>query len=254
MRWSAGVRVPRYGNYTFAAAGADATLIIDGIPVVREGQPRRATVALPAGMHAVELTATVTASVHAPLQWSEAPVAANAAPLRPIAEHDLYAPQARPDGLFGRVDVDGEPWERRIDGTLATCCLYDDATGPGHLVTARWRGTLVAPRSGTYAMSVFSQGRLELRIDGALVLRSPSDGDAVTQAHPRLEQGAHRVGVTYRMSRSPGGIEWTWTPPGGRPSIVPPSALRPPRAAGPRPPVPAAAPLGPSYAPLVVVP
>ncbi len=219
-----------------------------------DGRPRRATVALPAGMHAVELTATVAASGQTPLEWSGAPVAGSAVPLRPVATSELYSRQTHPVGLFGRIGVEGETWDRRIDGTLATCCLYDDVGRPGDRVTASWRGTLLVPRAGTYSMSVFSQGQLELRIDGRLVLRSATDADAVTHARPRLERGPHRLDVSYRVTRSPGGIEWMWTPPGGRSSIVPPSALRPPRAAGPQPPVSTGGPPGPSYTPLVVVP
>jgi hypothetical protein len=253
MRWSAGLRIPEYGNYTFVAKGDDATLIIDGVPVI-DGRSRRATVALPAGMHAVELTATVTAPGETQLEWSGAPVAGSAVPLRPVATSELYSRQTHPVGLLGRIEVEGETWDRRIDGTLATCCLYDDVGRPGDRVTASWRGTLVVPRAGTYPMSVFSQGQLELRIDGRLVLRSATDADAVTHARPRLERGPHRLDVSYRMTRSPGGIEWMWTPPGGRSSIVPPSGLRPPRAAGPQPPVSTGGPRGPSYTPLVVVP
>ena len=254
MQWAAGLRIPQSGNYTFAARGRDTTLLIDGVPVFGDGRPRRATVALPAGMHAVELTAMVTASGQTPLEWSGAPVTGSAVPLRPVATFELYSRQVHPVGLLGRVEVDGETWDRRIDGTLATCCLYDDVGRPGDLVTASWRGTLVAPRAGTYSMSVFSQGALDLRIDGQLVLRSAGDADSVTLARPRLERGPHELDISYRMSRSPGGIEWTWRPPGGHSSIVPPSVLRPPRAAGPRPPVSATLPVGPSYAPLVVVP
>jgi 4-amino-4-deoxy-L-arabinose transferase-like glycosyltransferase len=254
MRWSAGLRAPQYGNYTFAARGADTTLLIDGVPVIGDGRSPRATVALPAGMHAVELTATVTAPGQTPLEWSGAPVAGSSVPLRPVATSELYSRQVHPAGLLGRIEVDGERWDRRLDGTLATCCLYDAVGRPGSRVTARWRGTLVAPRTGTYSMSAFSQGRLELRIDGELVLRSATDADSVTDARTRLARGAHTLYVKYRMSRSPGGIEWTWTPPGGRSSIVPPSALRPPRAAGPGRPLTEAGPVVPSYTALVVVP
>ena len=253
MQWSAGLRVPEYGNYAFAAKGGDATLAIDGVPVLGDGRPHRATVALPAGMHAVDLTAKVTASGQTPLEWSGAPVASSATPLLPIAKYELSSQQVHPVGLLGRIAVDGEIWDRRLDATLATCCLYDEV-GRGRPVTARWRGTLVAPRAGTYSLDVFSQGLLELRLDGTVVLRSATDADSVTHARLRLERGPHELVVMYRMSRSPGGIEVMWTPPGGRPSIVPPSALRPPRAAGPRPPVPTAGPFGPTYDPLVVIP
>jgi dolichyl-phosphate-mannose-protein mannosyltransferase/PA14 domain-containing protein len=251
MRWSAGLRVPQYGTYTFLARGGDTTLVLDGVRVIGRGRPRRATVTLPAGMHAVELAATVTAFGQTPLEWSGATGAGSPLLLQPFAQSELDSRQVRPAGLLGRVDVEGETWDRRVDGTLATCCLYDDVGMPGRSVTARWRGTLVAPRTGTYPLSVFSQGQLEFRIDGQPVLRSTTDADAVTHARPRLLRGPHELDITYRLSRSPGGIEWMWTPPGGPSSIVPPSALRPPRAAGPRPPVQRA---GPTYDPLIVLP
>jgi len=253
MRWLAGLRVPQSGNYTFVPTGGDASLSIDGVPLVGDGRPRHATVALPAGMHAVELAATVRAPGRPPLEWGGAPITGSAAVVRPIESYELSSRQVRPIGLSGRVEVDGETWDRHMDGTLATCCLYDQV-GRGQPVTAQWRGTLVAPRTGTYSLSVFSQGLLELRLDGTLVLRSSTDADSVTNTRLRLKRGPHGLAVTYRMSHSPGGIELMWTPPGGRPSIVPPSALRPPRAAGPRPQVSTAGPLGPTYAPLVVVP
>jgi hypothetical protein len=253
MQWSAGLRVPQDGNYTFAAPAEDATLTIDGAPVIGDGEPRRATVALPAGMHAVALTATVASPAQRSLEWSATPVTGSSSPMWPIARDQLSSRQVLPVGLLGRVDVDGEPWDRRVDGTLAACCLYDEARTPGR-VTASWRGTLVAPRTGTYSMSAFSQGMLELWIDRKLVLRSATDADTVTDARVRLGRGPHELAVSYRMTRSPGAIEVMWTPPGGQSSILPPSALRPPRAAGPRPPVAAAGSLGPSYAPLVVIP
>ena len=140
MRWSAGLRIPQSGGYTFAARGTDATLAIDGISLIDRGRPRRATVALPAGMHAVEFAATLTASGETPLEWSGAPVAGSAVPLRPVATSELYSRQVRPVGLLGRIEVEGETWDRRIDGTLATCCLYDDVGRPGDRVTASWRG------------------------------------------------------------------------------------------------------------------
>jgi len=135
-------------------------------------------------MHAVEFAATVTPARQTPLEWSGAPVTGSGVPLRPVETFELYSRQVHPVGLFDRVEVDGETWDRRVEGTLATCCLYDDVGRPGRVVTARWRGTLVAPQAGIYSMSVFSQGALELRIDGQIVLRSATDADSVTLARP----------------------------------------------------------------------
>lgn len=251
LRWSAGLRVPQFGNYAFSTGGAHATLAVDGQEIIRDGSPRRAVVALPAGMHAVELVATWAGPSRPLLRWSGAPLLGDSSPLRPVGGHELDARQTHPVGLSRKIDAEGEPTQRRIDGTIASCCLYDE--GRGGPLTARWEGTLVAPRSGFYTMSLFSQGVVELRIDRELILRSTNDADSVTRERFRLRRGMHRVDISYRIVQAPGGLEWTWTPPRGRTSIVPPSVLRP-RGGGPRPPLSSPAPIGRGYEPLVVVP
>ena len=252
--WRAGLRIPQYGNYTFSAARTRGTLEIDGVGVIRGGRPRRVTVALAAGMHAVRLGATVTRPSYESVRWSGvAEASGTALRLRPIEPYELYAPGADAvRGLFGGVSVTGEPDQHRIDGTLANCCLYDELGALGRSVTARWSGVLRAPVGGVYAMSLFSQGPLELRLDGRVVLRSTTDADSLAEARVRLARGAHRVEAVYRINRAPGGVEWTWTPPGGRTSIVPPSALRP-LGGGPERRL-RSGPVGPGYAPLVTIP
>jgi len=153
--------------------------------------------------------------------------------------------------LSADIKLEGQPIQRRIDGTIASCCLFED--GDGRPLTVRWSGTLLAPRTGRYTMSFFSQGLVGLRIDHDLVLRSTSDADSVTRARFRLRQGAHRVDISYRITRGPGALEWTWKPPAGRTSIVPPSVLRP-RAGRPERPLARDGVAGRTYEPLVVIP
>lgn len=251
LRWSAGLRIPQSGNYSFSTGGR-GTLRIDGVDVIRAGRPSRATVALPAGLHAVELAA---ASRNARFGWTGVPaVSGQPLPLRAVrpSELDRRVHGSLPRGLFGRVQIEGERDQLRLDGTLAHCCLYDRIDAFGRPSTVRWQGTLATPVEGTYGMSTFSQGPLTLRIGGRLVLRSVSDGDSFVRARIRLPRGRHSVDIVYRIRRSPGAIEWTWTLPGGQPSIVPPSALRP-SGGGPTSPL-DDSPAGPVYPSLVTLP
>jgi len=93
-------------------------------------------------------------------------------------------------------------------------------------------GTLHAPVNGTYGMAVFSQGRASLTVDGKVVVRTSVATDTTTRIRIRLAAGRHAVAFSYRVAGTPGGLEWSWTPPGASETIVPPSALEPPPGAG----------------------
>jgi hypothetical protein len=95
-----------------------------------------------------------------------------------------------------------------------------------------------------------------LRVDGRTIIRVRSGTDAAAFGKIRLTAGLHPVQLTYDVTPpSPGGLEWSWIPPGGAAySIVPPRVLEPPPGAGVAPPV-ALAKLGaqPVETPLAVV-
>ena len=94
--------------------------------------------------------------------------------------------------------------------------------------TATWIGTLKAPASGKYSMSLFAQGAVTLKIDQETVIATEASSEVPTSGDVVLAAGPHSVEVTLRITGGPGGLEWTWKPPGGVPSIVLPSVLSPP--------------------------
>jgi hypothetical protein len=78
-----------------------------------------------------------------------------------------------------------------------------------------------------------------MTVDGGPSRRTTGDGEKVQRFEPApLARGPHAVDIIYRVEHRPAAIDWIWTPPGGVESVVPPSALRPPEGAGPRPPLP----------------
>jgi hypothetical protein len=240
IRWTAGLRAGRYWNYEFMAPGVPARLTIDGVPVLdtTKGGPSQATVSLPLGLHFVEYEATVNdAGQSARLQWAIQPESdKDAAPARPtwapLPAEDLYAPMAAPHGLLAVLQPhDGDnqlPAEKRLDGSLAFCCLGSQLLNGDKPFTATWSGTLTAPASGVYSMTLFTQGAVDLKLDGRSVMRSDGSSETTLEASPNLTAGPHSVQVDMDSKGGPGGLEWMWTPPGGERSIVPPSALSPP--------------------------
>jgi hypothetical protein len=245
IRWSAELHVPAYWNYSLRLKRGPAVLRIDGKEELRLQTGRteaQVTVALARGRHFVTVDGVAAASGGPVLEW-RAPPAGNAQRLpgfatwRPIATSELMAAVA-PHGLLATVRGVGVPPEQRLDGTVATCCLTGDVLAGGNPYVVRWVGTLHAPKSGSYAMWLFTQGIAVLQVDGRLVLRSRSAADAVSFGRLRLREGEHKVVLSYRVVGTAGGIEWSWAPPGLPASIVPPSALEPPSGAGVGPRVP----------------
>ncbi len=211
-------------------------MIVDGILVlaVPAGSSAQATaVALARGVHAIEYEGVLTAEGQPPqLEWAKLPESASTASgdlkWLPVRVEELTPTATEPAGLFGIVRVNGQPDQRRLDGTLATCCLTRQVTWSDRPYTATWTGTLRAPLPGLYSMSLFSQGAAHLTIDRQTVIHTEASSDEPTNARVTLTAGSHSVELVFRVNGGQGGLEWIWTPPGGVTSVVPPSALSPP--------------------------
>ena len=97
---------------------------------------------------------------------------------------------------------------------------------------AEWRGYLRVPRTGVYDVFLRSEDPVQLKLDGQTVIRTNAALDMTNRRSFLLRAGRHPVVLTYHVNGSGGGLEWGWKPPGGRESIVPPSALEPPPGKG----------------------
>jgi 4-amino-4-deoxy-L-arabinose transferase-like glycosyltransferase len=227
-RWSAALRVPRYGNVRFSIA--EGVLSVDGREILRaRSGARETTVALPEGDHRVDVAAPLGAAA-ARVLWQPPLESA----LRRPRVSELWASDGPAQGLLGTYTHPQAPPELRLDSTLAAMSLgldygFDDAW------TARWTGTLLAPSDGPYAFGFFTHGgTVELSLDGGPPLKTEGDGEKRTRFEPfRLARGPHAVEIVYRVVHRPAAIDWIWTPPGGEESLVPPAVLRPPPGAGP---------------------
>jgi hypothetical protein len=102
----------------------------------------------------------------------------------------------------------------------------------------RWQGELYA-EGGSYSMTLRTDARALLLIDGSSVLDVPANntspphyllkgGEPGTSAPIQLTPGWHHVQLNLEQAEgdSAGGLEWSWTRPDGTYEIVPPSNLR----------------------------
>ncbi len=251
MRWTATLQVPQYWNYSFQVGPGPARLLIDGQPLltVAPGIPAlNTTVSLARGYHQVVYEGIVAAAGQPALfQWApegkhDPDQLAPAPDWQPVSIGQLQPHQDAPGGLYGLVHLSDpdRAEQHRLDTTLATCCLSDDVHSDGKPYDVTWTGTLLAPATGVYSMTLFTQGATVLKLDDKPVFQTDKAQDEPLAGAVELQAGPHPVTVTLHVEQGPGGLEWTWTPPGGEQSIVPPSALAPPAGVGVGPPLPPA--------------
>ncbi|MDQ6692843.1 MAG: glycosyltransferase family 39 protein [Chloroflexota bacterium] len=235
MRWTAGLRVPRYWNYSFKIGPGPAKLTIDAndvLTIPAGAATMTATVALARGYHSILYDGTLLKPGEPALfQWAPSTVVSGTVTpgewSTPRSD-ELDIRQQKPQGLYGVITMNEKPEQHIVDATLATCCLGGVVHAEGHDYTAHWTGTLAAPSTGVYSMTLFAQGSISLAIDGKPLFQSDKGSDNPTGAEVSLTKGPHTVDIMFKVADpSPGGIEWIWMPPGGVTSVVPPSALSP---------------------------
>jgi hypothetical protein len=239
VRWTAAMRVPRFGNSAFRLGPGPARLAIDGrevLSVAPGQQAKEASVCLARGDHFVELDAQGGQGPRPRLLFTPSGDAGQEPVFEAIPTARLRPLSDLPGGLFGVVTFRGGRRQERMDGTLATWNLCEEFEFGGEPFEAVWKGSLVAPASGTYGLGLLASGTAELKLDGRSLLRSEGAHDKPVESSVVLRAGEHAAELSFRQSVEPARLEWTWKPPGGETSIVPPSALRPPRGAGVSPP------------------
>lgn len=243
VRWTSSLRIRRFWNYVFRAGPGPARLAVDGIEVLRAeagAPPGEAAVHLARGDHFVEFTALVPPD-GAEAMLLLAPYASpDGPPLRferPSAS--ALAPREAPaGGLFAVVTAEDGVMQERRDGTIASGGFSDETGLGGRAYRTVWTGTFFAGTEGVYGMGLFSEGESALSLDGRLVVHGAGeDPPQPATAAVTLARGAHHVEITFEKATGSGGIEWTFTPPGGRTSIVPPTVLGMPPGAGVGPPL-----------------
>ena len=131
-----------------------------------------ATVSLARGKHAVTYEGSVASrGVPALFEMAQVPEEVPDRPPAPLVwkapgTEMLAAGWDAPRGLYGVVNVEGRAEQRTLDGTLANCCLSSQIRSEGRAYTTTWTGSLRAPVTGVYSMTLFSQGAISLKIDG----------------------------------------------------------------------------------------
>jgi len=227
--------VREYGPYWLGLEGpSDATLALDGEPLLRGGGQIQRTLAR--GAHAIRVEAP-TAGL-APLRFVWAPPRASA--LQPVPSNALYIPPIRPAGLWGRFfqgnEPVGQPALEQIDPVAELVAGTAPLPRP---YTIEWVGSVRADRDGTYAFGtrgVVSRAAgvgeqqphtsSAVWIDGRQLVDNPGASGHV-EGSVELRRGWHDIAVRVLDGDGLSWISLLWQPPGEPLSVVPTDALRP---------------------------
>ena len=230
MRWVAKLRIPQYWNYSFRIGPGPASLTIDGVRVLRLGAgvaSGSATVSLARGDHAIAYDGVLLAGGKpAPLEWrQEVSRVQLVQPWASIPAEQLTASGDSDRGLAAVVRIGSATVQRRLDSALATVSFRDALGNGSDPLDITWFGSLLAPETGTYSMSAFTQGLFDLYLDGHRILHSGTTEDADTVTAITLGRGLHALRIHYLITGAGSGLEWKWKPPGGVECYRPPNCV-----------------------------
>jgi hypothetical protein len=119
-----------------------------------------------------------------------------------------------------------KPWLVRVDAQVNFAKTKEGFYGLklSDRFIARWRGTITAPKDGTYTFYVASDDGALLRINGKEVVntwgpRSYSESSGKIE----LSAGQHEIELTYLELAGEQGCILSWRPPGGNRPVIPTS-------------------------------
>ena len=125
--------------------------------------------------------------------------------------------------VFPDVGFNGTPLLDDVGTTIALDFLNDDPDLPRQFFSARWTGYWYAREAGDVELHGAGDDRLDVWLDGELVIRrTPPDDDMHTLIRTvRLDAGAHELRVEYEQHGGAFNMRLEWAPPGGRARPLP---------------------------------
>ena len=124
--------------------------------------------------------------------------------------------------VFANTSFTGTPLAADVSPDVSLDFLDDDPTLPRRFFSARWLGFWYVPESGVVELRGAGDDRLDVWLDGELVIRRSPPGDMHTETRTiDLEAGVHEVRVEYEQHAGGLALRLRWAPSGGRPRPLP---------------------------------
>ena len=132
---------------------------------------------------------------------------------------DLSGLQRR---VYPGVGFAGEPLLDDFNPDVTLGFLDDDPALPRQFFSARWQGFWYVPEAGDYDIHGSGDDRLDVWIDGVLVIRRfpPSEMHTVVRTIS-LDAGLHDIGIGYEQHGGAHSLRLGWSLPGRRANPLP---------------------------------
>lgn len=124
--------------------------------------------------------------------------------------------------VFPDVGFNGVPVLDDVGAAITLDFLNDAPDLPRRYFSARWTGYWYAPEAGEVELHGAGDDRLDVWLDGELVIRRtpPADMDTLVRT-VWLDAGVHRLRVEYEQHGGAFNMQLEWAPPGGRARPLP---------------------------------
>ena len=134
--------------------------------------------------------------------------------------------QASAGRSFTDVGFNGAPLRDDVGDAITLDFLNDDPDLPRRFFSARWTGFWYVPEAGDVELHGAGDDRLDVWLDGELVIRRTPPADMHTLVRTlRLDAGVHELRVEYEQHGGAFNMRLEWSPPGGRARPLPPYRL-----------------------------
>ena len=118
--------------------------------------------------------------------------------------------------VFPAVGFNGTPLLDDVGTTITIDFLNDDPDLPRRFFSVRWTGYWYAPEAGDVELHGAGDDRLDVWLDGELVIRRTPPADMHTLVRTvRLDAGVHELRVEYEQHGGGFNMRLEWAPPGG---------------------------------------
>ena len=118
--------------------------------------------------------------------------------------------------VFPAVGFNGTPLLDDVGTTITLDFLNDDPDLPRRFFSARWTGYWYVPEAGDVELHGAGDDRLDVWLDGELVIRRTPPADMHTLVRTvRLDAGVHELRVEYEQHGGGFNMRLEWAPPGG---------------------------------------
>lgn len=128
--------------------------------------------------------------------------------------------------VYPSVGFSGAPVLADFSSSVSLGFLDADPNLPRRFFSARWRGLWYVPEPVEIELYGAGDDRLDVWLDGALMVRRTPPADMHTEARSlRLDAGVHELRVEYEQHGGDSNLYLAWAPRGGRPRPIPPHRL-----------------------------